>query len=123
MVKSTKRDLELKVARLESQLKAVRHELGNLNPTDLVEYIPCGKIEEVFGHPFEDQIRDAVCNQFDGSTGWIRIDFSNYDFPFEHLLCNVSYSDADGTFVSKFCRLAKLTRDYDYDLNCWTEWK
>lgn len=105
----TKRELEQLVGQLQSKLKSVSNELIEFSEycNSRVTYIPCGKIQKVYGHAWEEQICNAVCEQYDGTTGWIRIDMSRNDFPHEFLLVQVEYSDACGTMPGSFCPLAK----------------
>jgi hypothetical protein len=120
--KATKHDLEREIADLKSQLKAVRNEMAVLEETNYSRYIPFGPKLELYDHPFESDIRNAVSSQFDGRTGWVVVELGS-DHPFRFVLVNVSYTNEDGTWVdSGFYRLARQTRERDYDKNVWGEW-
>ena len=110
---TTKRELEQLVGQLQSKLKAVSNELSEFSErhNKSVTYIPCGKIQRVYGHAWEEQICNAVCDQYDGTTGWIRIDMSRQEFPHEFLLVEVEYSESSGTMPGSFCPLAKCVAE------------
>jgi hypothetical protein len=122
--RKTKLDLEREIADLKSQMRCMKNELAPFRVDDYKEYIPCGPVMDVGGHAFEDDIRDQVCNQYDGKTGWIRIEMdARYEHPLKMILVHVTYDEQDGTWASRFCQLARRTRKYDYDNKCWEEWK
>lgn len=104
--RKTKHDLEREVADLKSQLKAVRNEMAILEESRHSRFIPFGPVVELYGHLFEEDIRNAICDQYDGRQGWVVVDLGD-DHPFRHVLANVSYTEQDGTFASRFYRLAR----------------
>jgi len=111
---STKRELEIVIGQLQAKLKAVSNELSEFTERNGTTYIPCGKVQRVYGHPWEDQICNAVSDQFDGTTGWIRVNIGRYELPHEDILVNVEYSEQSGTMPGGWCPLAKVPCVFDY---------
>lgn len=112
----TKRELEIEIESLKRKLKAVTNELSPWTDRhSRSTFIPCGKPDRVYGHAFEDLICNAVSNQYDGTTGWIRIEMDSEYFPHQWILVNVEYSEQDGTMPLAWCPLAEVKRIREND--------
>lgn len=113
MAKTTKRELEQVIETLRRQLKSVTNELSPY--TDLHSgstFTPCGKMERVYGHAWQDRICNAVCDQYDGTTGWIRIQMDTDYFPHQWIMVFVEYSKETGTMPGNWCPMAETKRVY-----------
>lgn len=119
-VRKTKAQLIRRIGELEKQLSAVKTTLAPFK-TYYFDFVPCGKMQDVYGHPFEDEIRNAVCDQWDGTLyherndmdagfrdGWMIVNLD--DTPYGHICAHVSYTDQDGTFVDRFCQVASVEK-------------
>lgn len=119
MATETKAQLLRRIRELEIQLAAVRNAVGIFD-SPWHTWIPCGKVEKVYGHPFEDQIRNDVTDQWDGTLhreredapgirdGWMIV--KCYELPYEALCVRVQYTDEDGTMAWEFCPVATVTK-------------
>ena len=109
----TKHELELEIESLRRRLTVVANEMSPwVDRHSGSTFIPCGKIERVYGHAFEDSICNAVSNQYDGTTGWIRIEMDIDRFPHLCILVHVDYSEETGTIPGNWCPLAEVKRVY-----------
>jgi hypothetical protein len=69
-------------------------------------------MQKTYGHAFQDRIIDAACNQYDGTTGWIRVYMDTDRFPHESILLFVEYSEQSGVIPGNWCPLAEKKRAY-----------
>jgi hypothetical protein len=109
----TKRELELEIESLKRKLKAVTNELAPwVDRHSGSTFIPCGKMERVYGHAFQDEICSAVCDQYDGIIGWVRIAMDTDRFTHEWIMVFVEYSNETGTMPGNWCPITEVKRVY-----------
>jgi hypothetical protein len=119
--RETKADLLRRIAELEARLKAVTNELEPFS-THWANYIPCGPMLEVWGHPFEQEIRDQTCDQWCGDidheveyedlgirSGWMIVQMP--DNPLHSICVHITYNDRDGLLCDgRFCQVTKVSK-------------